>query len=62
MSLNDELVAAEPAHGDGGTHTLGQAQRDRLQQPVADGVAQRLVDVLESIQVEKEQCQRRAQP
>ncbi len=48
-----ELVAAEPRHQmAAGRRALGQPLRDLGQQPVADAVAERVVDGLEAVEVE----------
>ena len=54
---HDELVAALPAHRIRTAHRRGQPLRDRLQEPIADAVAERVVDVLEPIDVEKQHRQ-----
>ena len=48
-----ELVAAQARHGVRGARGLDDALRHRLQQPVAGIVAERVVDVLEVVQVEE---------
>ena len=48
-----ELVAAEPGHGGPAGHGPQQALGDLAQEAVADGVAQRVVDVLEAVDVEQ---------
>jgi hypothetical protein len=48
-----ELVAAEASDGVGLGHSRRQSLRHDLQQPVADVVAQRVVDELESIEVDE---------
>jgi hypothetical protein len=50
-----ELVTALATDRVGGAHTRGQAARNRLQHLVADRMPQRIVDVLETIQVQEEQ-------
>ncbi len=52
-----EFVAALPADGVRGTHAGDQPLRYRLQQPVTDGVAQRIIDVLETIHVQEQHRQ-----
>ena len=47
-----ELVAAEARHRVGFAHAAAQALGDRLEQRVADGMAERIVDLLEAIEVE----------
>ena len=51
---DDELVAAKAAHRVAGAHGIRKAPRDRAQQPVADVVAERIVDVLEAVQVDEQ--------
>ena len=48
-----ELVARQPRHGIGGAHGADQPLRHRLQQPIARVVAERVVDVLEVVEVEE---------
>ncbi len=52
-----ELVAAEACDRVGRTRALDQALGRGLQQPVADVVAQGIVDVLEIVEVDHEHCQ-----
>ena len=53
-----ELVAAEPGHQVTGRRTASVSRAlDLDQQPVADGVPERVVDVLEPVQVEQQQRQ-----
>src|SRR5262249_34912962 len=49
-----KLVAAHPAHGVFGTEHLGQSLGDLLEELVAGGVAESVVDVLEAVEVEEE--------
>ena len=49
-----ELVAAEPGDGVAGPQGGLQPARDRDQQPVADVVAERVVDELEAVEVEEQ--------
>ena len=51
-----ELVAAEPADHVGGAHLAQQRLDDRLQHLIARGVAERVVDRLQAIDVEHDQC------
>ena len=51
-----ELVAAVPAHRVGLPHHRGQALRRQAQNVVADVVAERVVDLLEAVQVEEQQA------
>ena len=51
---HDELVAALPADGVGARTHSHQAFGDGLQQLVADRMAERIVDVLEAIQIEEQ--------
>ena len=55
-----EFVAAEPRHGVGVAHVALQAPADRLQQQVARFMAARVVDFLEVVEVDEQQCQRQA--
>ena len=57
---HQEFVAAEARHQIGGAQAGGDAQRHRLQQPVAGQVAERIVDALEVVEVDEQQRQRRA--
>ena len=50
-----EFVAAQAGHGVGFPHAAGQALGHRLQQQIADMVAQGVVDVLELVQIQKHQ-------
>ena len=56
----EELVAALPAYRVGAAYAGLQALRHRFQQLIADGVAQRIVDVLESIEIDVEHGDRAA--
>ena len=57
--MNDrEFVAAESSHGVSVPDDGFQSLRHRLQQRVPDGVAQRIVDGLEPIEIEAVQSQR----
>ena len=49
-----ELVAAEARDGCLGRHALAQAVRDDEQQPIADLVAERVVDLFEAVEVEQQ--------
>ena len=53
----DELVATEARDHGVFRHRVGQAAGDFCQHPIADHVAKRVVDFLESIEVEPEQRQ-----
>ena len=53
-----ELVAAEPRHGVGLAQRRAQPRRDALQDAVAGMVAERVVDLLEAVQVEQQQRER----
>ena len=59
---DDELVAAEPRHDVGLAHDLAQPLGDRAQQLVAAGVAQRVVDLLELVEVDEVYGERTAAP
>ena len=50
---DDEFIAALAADGVGTAHAGQQAFRNGLKKQVADGMSQRIVDVLEMIQIEK---------
>src|SRR5690606_10649141 len=52
-----EFVAAETGDQVLGTHAPAQPLGYDLQQPVAGGVAEAVVDVLEAVQVKEKQCQ-----
>ena len=52
-----EFIAALPADGVRAAHASEQPLRHGLQQAVADGVAQRVVDVLEAIHVQEQHRQ-----
>ena len=54
---DDKLVAAQAGNGVAFPDALGQAVRRLFQQRVADGVAQRVVDELEAIEIEKQDGQ-----
>jgi hypothetical protein len=51
---DDELVAAKAAHRVAGAHGIRKALRHRAQQPVADVMAERIVDVFEAVQVDEQ--------
>ena len=56
LRLDDgELVAAEPRHAVGAAHQAGEPLRELADQVVAGRVAERVVDVLEAVEVEIEQ-------
>ena len=52
---HDELVAAEPRHEILGPQHLAQPLGDRAQQLVAAGMAERVVDLLELVEVDEQQ-------
>jgi hypothetical protein len=52
-----ELVAAEPRHGVTRTRDVFQTDRELLEHSIAGMVAQRVVDVLEAVEVEQHQCE-----
>ena len=54
---DDEFVPAQPADRVGLANARLEAPRDRLQHPVADGVAERIVDVLEPVHVDEQHRQ-----
>ena len=54
---DDEFIAANPAHGVRVAHAGDQALRHRLQQQVAGAVPERIIDVLEMVQIEKQHRQ-----
>ena len=47
-----EFVTAKSGEGVGRSHVRPQPFGNRLEQPVSDGVSQRIVDILEMIQIE----------
>jgi hypothetical protein len=49
-----ELVAAEPCHEIFMAHGVDEALRDDADQPVADVMAERVVDVLEMVEVDRQ--------
>ncbi len=51
---NRKLVAAETRHGVAFAHTARQSLGDRLQHSIACGVAERVVDGFEAIEIEQE--------
>ena len=53
-----ELVAAEAGHGGVGGHGGTQPMRDGDEEPVADLVAERVVDVLEAVEVDQQHRER----
>jgi hypothetical protein len=55
---DDELVAAETGNGVLVAHGTPESLGDLNQQGVADPVTQRIVDILEAVQVEEHQRQR----
>ena len=55
-----ELVAAEPRHEIVAAHDVRQPQRDVADELVADRMAERVVDVLEMVEVDVEHRRRRA--
>ena len=60
LEQDRELVAAEPRHGVAHAQRGAQARRDRLQHPVAGGVAERVVDRLEVVEVQEQHGERPA--
>jgi hypothetical protein len=52
-----ELVAAQPCHRVARAHAAAEPVRELLQEAVADMVAQRVVDLLEAVEVEEEEGQ-----
>ena len=59
LDQHGELVAAEPGHGVAGPHAGVQALGHLDEQPVAGGVAEAVVDLLEAVQVEEQHGHRR---
>src|SRR6202011_5012189 len=53
---NDEFVSTLPTNRVGTTHTIHQAPCNRLKQFVANRVAQGIVDIFETVQIEKQNC------
>ncbi|MNG93821.1 hypothetical protein D3C79_528030 [compost metagenome] len=51
---NDEFVAAQPGHGVDVAHLFLQALGDAFEQQVADRMAEAVVDVLETVEVEEQ--------
>ncbi len=51
---DNELVATLPADGVGTADAIDKPRGDGLQQLVADGMSERVVDVLEAVEIEKE--------
>src|SRR5690242_3238700 len=60
LDERDELVTPEPGDGVAFPQAQPQAPRDLLEQTVAEGVAERIVDELEAVQVEEEERHRLA--
>jgi len=54
-----ELVAAQARHGVPGAHHGGQAAADGHEQVVADLIAERVVDLLEAVEIDEEHGQGR---
>jgi hypothetical protein len=54
LDEHGELVAAEAGHGVAGPHARVEPLRDLDEEPVAGGVAEAVVDLLEAVQVEEE--------
>ena len=52
VEQHDELVSADAADGVGIAQRTGQSSSDRYQQPVAGLVTERVVDVLEVVEVD----------
>jgi hypothetical protein len=59
LAINHELVAAHPSDSVALAHDGGQSRRDRLQEFVARGMAERVVDRLEVIEVDEQGGERR---
>ena len=57
---HDELVAGQPADDVGGAQLAAQALGDDAQQGIAGRMAEGVVDLLEAVQVEEQDVQRRA--
>jgi hypothetical protein len=57
---HDEFVAAEPRHEILRPQHLAQASRDRAQQLIAAGMAERVVDLLELVEVDEQEGRQRA--
>ncbi len=51
---DDELIATQAGHGVDITHLLLQALGDALEQQVADRMAEAVVDMLETVEVEEQ--------
>src|ERR1700691_2395952 len=49
-----ELISALPAYGIRAAEAIPEARGDGLEQPVADRMSERIVDVLESVEIEKQ--------
>ena len=62
LEQNRELVAAQPGNGVALAQRGAQARRDRLQHPVAGVVAERVVDVLEVVEVQEQNGERTDRP
>ena len=60
LDERDEFVAAETGDGVAFPQAHSQARRSLLQQPVAERVAERIVDELEAIEIEEQQGHRLA--
>jgi hypothetical protein len=60
LDQHRELVAADPRHGVGGPQALGQAVSDLQEEPIADLVAEGVVDDLEAVEVQVEHRQAEA--
>ena len=56
LEQDREFIAAQARHRVGEARRFHQALRNRLQQPVADIVAERIVDALEIVQVDEHDC------
>jgi hypothetical protein len=54
---DDKLVAAEARNRIGVSHACPQTLRDGFQQLIAYGMPECVVDFLEAIQVQRQQCQ-----
>ena len=62
LEEDGELVAAEPGHGVGAATVADQATRHLAKEPVAGVMAQRVVDALEVVEVERDDGKRPAPP
>ena len=53
VDQDDELVTAEPSHAVALAHDAGQPGGHRLQESIADRVPERVVDLLEAVQIDE---------